>query len=183
MITQIDVRDVLARVGSSPMADLVTRPTGRAVRSSIESELARLSGRTVVVLDFSAVRMIDFSCADEIVAQLVHASLAEEIPADAFFLIRGLHDHMVEEVVEEVLRKRELALVAETSEGLRLVGSVDRDAQQAFARLVGRGQAAPEEVAADLAWPLDVARDVLAALAGRRLVLCDAGLYRPLSAA
>lgn len=183
MITQIDVRDVLSRVGAAPMGDLVTRHTGRAVRSSIESELARLSGRSVVVLDFSAVRMIDFSCADEIVAQLVQASLSKAIPTDAFFLVRGLHDHMVEEVVEEVLRKRELAMVAETSTGLRLVGSVDEEARAAFSSLVGRGQAAPEDLAVDLHWSVDVTRTVLASLAGRRLVLHDAGLYRPLTAA
>ena len=162
--------------------DLVTRPTGRAVRSSIETELARLSGRTVVVLDFSAVRIIDCSCADEIVAKLVQASLAIESPYDAFFLIRGLHEDQIGEL-EAVLRSQRLALVAETGGMLQLIGEVADDARLAFEHLAARGVAAAEELADELSWPLDAMRATLEELAGRRLVLLEAGRYHPPSAA
>lgn len=181
MITQIDVRNVLVQLGHG-RPDLVTRSTGRAVRSSIEEALRRLTRRTIVVLDFSDVRIIDCSCADEIVAKLVQASLAVEAPLDAIFLVRGLHDHQVDEI-EEVLRKQQLALVAETDGRLRLVGEVGDDAQLAFARLVARGASAAQELADELAWSLDDARAILENLALRRLVLHDAGLYQPPHAA
>jgi hypothetical protein len=182
VIRQIDVRTMLARALPSVQPDLVTRPTGRAVRTSIESELAALTGRTVVVLDFTDVRIIDCSCADEIVAQLVADSLAVEAARDAFFLIRGLTDDQLDDI-DEVLRRRDLALVAETSGRIRLIGAVAEETQVAFERLAERGGAAPEELAADLAWPLEAVQGTLAELTGRRLVLREAEHYRPLSAA
>ena len=113
MITQIDVRDVALRLGHGK-PDLVTRPTGRAVRSSIESALGALAGGTVVVLDFTDVRIIDCSCADEIVAKLVEASIGA-----AVFLLKGLHDDQIADI-EHVLRPRHLALTAEGSGMLRI---------------------------------------------------------------
>jgi hypothetical protein len=181
VITQIDVRGVLSRCVSDMQRDLVTRPTGRAVRTSIETELAALSGRTVVVLDFSDVRIIDCSCADEIVAKLVQASLAADAP-DAFFLIRGLDDDQIDDV-EAVLSRQELALVAETGGVLRLIGAVRDAARQLFGRLAARGPALAEELAIDLAWPVEDVRVALDELAMRHLVLRDAGRYRTPTAA
>jgi hypothetical protein len=183
VITEIDVRGVLARIGPDRQ-DLVTRHTGRAVRFSIESELSRLSGRAVVVLDFTAVRLIDCSCADEIVAKLVQGYLATEfpLPLDAFFLIRGLNDHQVDEL-EEVLRRQHLALVAESRGTIRLIGDVAEQARIAFERLAARGHAAAEDLADELAWPLDVVRAALDELALRHLVLHEAGSYQPPTAA
>ncbi len=181
MITQIDVREKLGQLGHG--LDLVTRPTGRAVRSSIELELANLTGRTVVVLDFSSVRIIDCSCADEIVAKLVQASLAAQAPLDAFFLVRGLDDHQIDDV-EEVLSAQRLAMVAEVGGRLMLVGAVADNARRAFGLLAERGRAAAEELADALSWPADFARAVLEELALRRLVLHDdAGHYQTPSAA
>jgi hypothetical protein len=180
VITQIDVRGVLARVGPDwpDRRDLVTRPTGRAVRSSIETELAMLSGRAVVVLDFSEVRILDCSCADEIVAKLVLASLVGESSLDAFFMIRGLNDHQMEDV-EAVLRRQQLVLVAEIGGALRLIGEVADDARLTFELLAVRGMAAAEELAAELARPLDAVRATLDELYLRRVLLCDSGCYRP----
>jgi hypothetical protein len=181
VITQIDVRGVLARIGPD-RPDLVTRPTGRAVRTSIETELASLTGRTVVVLDFSAVRIIDCSCADEIVAKLVRAYVATEMPLDAFFLIRGLEDHQIDDI-DAVLRRQCLAMVAETQGQVRLIGDVADDARLAFSLLAARGRAAAEELALDLAWPLELVLATLEDLALRRLVLRDAGHWLPPTAA
>jgi hypothetical protein len=181
VITQIDVRDVLARVGPD-RPDLVTRHTGRAVRTSIESELALLTGRSVVVLDFTAVRIIDYSCADEILAKLVQACLAAEDARDVFLLIRGLEDHQIEDL-DEVLRRQRLALVAEMQGSLRLVGEVADEARLAFALLAARGRAAAEELAVELAWPLESVLATLEQLALRRLVLREAGDWLPPTAA
>ncbi len=182
MITQIDVRGVLTRVVAEGHNDLVTRPTGRAVRSSIETELAQLTGLAVVVLDFSAVRIIDCSCADEIVAKLLLASLAADAAMPAIFLIRGLTDDQIDDI-GEVLRRQQLALVAESSGVLRLLGDVADRSRQAFERLAARGRAAAEDLAADLSWPLEDVRTALEELAGRRLVLRESGHYRAPSAA
>ena len=183
MIKQIDVRRVLAGLGPD-RPDLVTRPTGRAVRTSIEAELARLSGRKVIVLDFTSVRTMDCSCADEIVAKLVQGYLAAEVPAslDAFFLVRGLDEHQVLDL-DEVLRRQRLALVAETDGTVRLIGDVGEAEELAFERVAARGRAGAEELADELAWTLDAARELLDELAVRHLLLRDQGLYLPPTAA
>jgi hypothetical protein len=181
VITQIDVRGVLARVVPDHLTDLVTRHTGRAVRASIETELSRVAGRTVVVLDFSEVRIIDCSCADEIVAKLVAASLESAAGPDAFYVVRGLSDEQIDDV-EEVLRRQRLALVAEKSGSLRLLGEVADQARLVFEQLSGRGDTLAEDLAADLAWTLEEARAALDELAGRRLIMLEAGRYRALNA-
>ena len=130
MITEIDVRDVLIQLGHG-RPDLVTRPTGRAVRGSIEHELARLPRPAVIVLNFTSVRVIDCSCADEIVAKLVEQYLAGEDELGAVFLLRGLHDHQITDI-EEVVRSRRLALVAEVEGALRVIGEIGDDARAAF---------------------------------------------------
>jgi hypothetical protein len=178
VITQIDVFGVLASVGSGSHRDLVTRSTGRAVRSSIEMQLAQLTGLTVVVLDFSSVRLIDCSCADEIVAKLLQSSLAPEAGAATLFLIRGLNDHQIEEITE-VLKRHQLALVAESHGGLQLLGDVADQARLAFQRIAARGYAAATDLAADLAWPLEDVHAALSELTGRRLVIREDKLFYP----
>ncbi|TFG61608.1 MAG: hypothetical protein E4H28_08655, partial [Gemmatimonadales bacterium] len=54
---------------------LVTRHTGRAVRLSIERLVDERSGPSLTVIDFRDVAVIDFSCADEVVARLLHDTL------------------------------------------------------------------------------------------------------------
>ncbi len=184
MITQIDVRSVLARLDPD-RKDLVTRPTGRAVRSSIEVELAALAeaaGLAIVVLDFNGVRLMDLSCADEIVAKLLQGWVCPSARAQVCFLVRGLDDHQIDDI-EHVLRPQQLALVAESQGSLRLIGEVAEPWRVAFARLAERGRAAAEELAADLAWPLDEVRSALDQLALRRLVVEESGQYLPPCAA
>lgn len=178
MITQIDVLHMLNRVGSGAHRDLVTRSTGRAVRSSIEMELAQRSGLMVVVLDFSNVRLIDCSCADEIVAKLLQGSLAADAAGPTFFLIRGLNDHQIEEIAF-VLKRHQLALVAEAQGELQVLGEVAEQARLAFQRIAEKGRAAAADLARDLAWPMERVHEALSELTGRRLVMQDAELYRP----
>jgi hypothetical protein len=51
--------------------NLVTRETGTIIRARLESELMAESDPTVAFLDFSGVGVIDYSCADEVIAKLI----------------------------------------------------------------------------------------------------------------
>ena len=97
MINHIDVSTVLRRTVCDLYSNLVTRPTGAAVRTEIETQVAALEGRTLTVIDFSNVNLLDFSCADEIVAKLLLrycVGEGSEAPAtEGYFLFRGLGDH------------------------------------------------------------------------------------------
>ena len=69
----IDLSRLHRRTLTSFYSNLVTRPTGRAVRMGVESQLADLDPADkacLSVLDFSQVQVLDYSCADEIVAKL-----------------------------------------------------------------------------------------------------------------
>lgn len=169
MITEIDVRGILTRTGR-PHSDLITRPTGRAVRSGIEAELGANGAGEVVILNFTDIRLIDCSCADEVLARLVQES-------PRVFLVRGLADHH-REAFEQVLGRARLAVVVEQDGSLTLLGAVAERARELFVRLARRGAAAADELAAELAWPVEEAAAALDDLAGRRLILSVQGRYQ-----
>ena len=109
MIQHIDVHAVLQRSVSSVYTDLVTRPTGRAVREEIERALAAAGGVRIAVMDFSRVGCVDYSCADEVVAKLLRDGLL-------VLMLRGTTDGH-REALEPVLRGHGLAVVLERPDG------------------------------------------------------------------
>ena len=162
MIAEIDVRAVLSRSVCEFHSDLVTRPTGRAVRSGIEAHLLEHPDVTVVVLDCS--------CADEVVAQLLMRS-AGGASRGTYFVLRGLAA-MHAEQLDDVLRRHGLALVAEErGGGKRLLGGVTDLMRAAWEQVMRIGAALPEDLAAELAWPVDEVRRALDELLARRLVM------------
>jgi len=103
----IDLRRVLQRTVADGYGDLVTRRTGAAVRGGIERELAQGDWSEPAVIDFGAVRCLDLSCADEIVAKLVLQYGSRR------FFFRGLTLSQ-REALESVLEHHGLAVVAVT---------------------------------------------------------------------
>lgn len=183
MIAEIDVRAVLSRSVCEFHSDLVTRSTGRAVRSGIEAHLQEHPDITVVVLDFSAVRVLDCSCADEIVAQLLLRSEPAAQGRGTYFLVRGL-DEVHADQIDEVLRRHGLTLVAEERGGAkRLLGWATDPMRTAWESVDSHGSALPEDLASELSWPVDEARRALDELAGHRLVMRADAHYLPLTAA
>jgi hypothetical protein len=111
----IDIGQVLQHTETSLFAQLVTRPTGRAVRMAIETRLHGAGPRSLSLIDFSEVSVLDFSCADEVVAKLIQRYL-EPDPHEAFFVFRGVHEPHRDQVAY-VLERQGLLAVAETAPG------------------------------------------------------------------
>jgi hypothetical protein len=156
-------------------SNLVTRPTGAAVRAQIES-LLRESGRALAVIDFTHVRMIDFSCADEVVAKLLLRYCDDLPPREAYFIFRGVNEaHW--DAIEVVLEQRGLALLVEAEHGLELRGTLNDDERQAWEVVRRRGQARPADVAGDLGGDDADAERLLETLHRRRLVMAVDGEY------
>ena len=107
MISHINVHAVLQQAVAGFYTDLVTRPTGRAVRENIERALPP---GTVAVMDFTGVGCLDYSCADEIVAKLVRDKVK-------VLLLRGLTDAH-REAIEPVLAGAGLAVLCERPDGV-----------------------------------------------------------------
>lgn len=167
----IDLRAILRKSVTTLYADLVTRPTGRAVRVGIEQQIAALAGPCVSVIDFSQVGILDFSCADEILARLLARYRGTDRPAEAFFFLRGLAEHH-REPIQCVLDRHGLLIGGRTLEGERcLLGPADgvvRDVWSAIEEM-GRGTAA--ELARRLRVGDDLVESGLAALADQRAVV------------
>jgi hypothetical protein len=167
----IDLRALLRKSVTTLYADLVTRPTGRAVRLGIEQQIVSLSAPCVSVIDFSQVGILDFSCADEIVARLLLRYRAADRPADAFFFVRGLADHH-REPIECVLDRHGLLLGGQTREGMRgLLGPADDDLRKVWEALEELGKGTAIELARRLRITDSAAGDGLAALAEQRAAL------------
>lgn len=141
----IDVGKVLQRTVASLYSNLVTRPTGRAVRMAIETQLQTTRARSLSLIDLSEVVIIDFSCADEVVAKLLIDS-RERAAHEAFFVFRGVHEPHRDQI-EAVLERRRLAAVAETEPGTyRLLGQRTPEEDRVWAELEVRGLVGPDQV-------------------------------------
>ena len=108
MIHSIDVSAVLRQAVRVSYADLVTRATGRAVREHIERVYMADPGG-VARMDFTGVRCIDYSCADEIVAKLLR-------DRGVVLVLRGISDGH-REAIEPVLQGHGLAAVLANPDG------------------------------------------------------------------
>ena len=178
MIQTIRMGRVLSEAVAAPYRNLVTRPTGAAVRTRIEATLAG-SNCLTALLDFSEIELVDLSCADEVVAKLLLT------PGTAYFVVlQGLReDH--HEAIDHVLTHHRLAIVAVPPgcRAPRLLGWVQADAREAFAHISESGPLDVIELARALGWPESRSREALGDLTLLRLVRPVGELYYPLQTA
>jgi hypothetical protein len=178
VIQTIRIGHLLREAVAAPYRNLVTRPTGAAVRIRIEEALAGSTCLTAL-LDFSGIELVDLSCADEVVAKLLIA-----VRTAYFVVLQGLReDH--HEAIEHVLVHHRLAVAAmpPDSRDPRLLGWVRADARRAFACVCDHGPLAVPDLCTVLRWPEPRGRDALHDLAVLRLVRPIGELYHPLPTA
>jgi hypothetical protein len=170
VITHIDVCTLLRRTECGLYSNLVTRPTGAAVRTEIETMLKSTGQRTLTVIDFSNVGLLDFSCADEIVAKLLLREAGEGVP-EGYFVFRGIHEHHLD-AIEHVLERHRLAMVAEEPGAEpRLVGIVAESEDAVWRALRRRGPATATELAEVTRLAPDETRAILEGLCRRKLAM------------
>jgi hypothetical protein len=133
LINHIDVSSILRKSVCELYSNLVTRPTGAAVRCEIEQELDRNGDRALTVIDFSHVGLLDFSCADEIVAKLLLQYVSVDAPRrEVYFVFRGISESHLE-AIEAVLERHRLALVTQRADGeSRLIGIIGLEERRAW---------------------------------------------------
>jgi hypothetical protein len=134
----IDVGHLLQGTVASLYSHLVTRQTGRAVRMAIETQLAEAGEWSLSVIDLSEVEVLDFSCADEVVAKLLQR-FGDTRGREAFFVFRGVREPHRDQI-DVVLRRQHLAAVAETLPGkFELLGECTEEEDEAWRLLEKRG--------------------------------------------
>ena len=181
MISHIDVSSVLKRSVCDLYSNLVTRPTGAAVRIGIEHHLDEIGDKALAILDFSHVGLLDFSCADEIVAKLLMQYVSVDIPRrEVYFVFYGMSEsHM--EAIEAVLERHDLALVTQLGdEEAQLVGNVDGEQRNAWEKIRDMGSARAADLADATGMPAERAARTLETLWQRRLVIRQESGYFPL---
>jgi len=179
-MTRIDVGSVLRHSANVPFSDLVTRSTGAAVRRCIEREIAGLQAGDVAMLDFSHIGMMDYSCADEVVAKLLLALAArDEVPG--YVVFHGITDAHLE-AIEVVLDHHGLALVVQFADGgARLVGAVNEEERAVWDMVNARGSAIAEDVALAVGRGSIEMTLILDSLQRRRLLRHDGLAYATVS--
>lgn len=177
MTQTIRVDQLLRETVQGPYCDLVTRSTGRAVRTSIQQRLSARPG-SLALIDFSDVGLVDFSCADEVVAKLLL-----EPGTGTTIVLQGLREEQLE-AIEHVLEHHDLvALVHDPASGVaRMVGRVSPDLRTAFFTLQQSSPSTVEMLAQRIGWAVERAEAALLSLVRLRLALSgEEGFVVPLA--
>ena len=171
-LVQIDVGSLVQRSVATLYSHLVTRPTGRAVRLAIENLRADAGDAAFSVIDLSEVTVLDFSCADEVVAKLLLRYLDADRPREAYFVILGVGELHREPIVA-VLERQRLATVAQLDTGAyELLGVCSGAEEAAWHMVEAHGRIRRDQIEELLPAPQD--RRALDDLVRRRLVFDDA---------
>jgi len=177
MMERIELSPVLHEALGATTCDLVTRPTGAAVRERIEAKISE-SPHPTTQLDFQAIRLLDFSCADEVVAKLLLRDGGERPRYVVLVNVDEAHC----EAITHVLETHRLSVVAVPVEREQpsLLGFRTPDLVAAFESVVASGPGDARRLAERLGWTIERAADALQSLALRRLVQAGSGTYCPL---
>ena len=114
-----DLYRILKEELKNGSSDLVTRQSGQAIRERIEKDIVIEEDRSVVAIDFSGIGIVDYSCADEIVAKLVSRLLSNEY-GEKYIVLKGLNEHQKENI-EVALERKDLAVMAIMENGTELL--------------------------------------------------------------
>ncbi|MFQ5841257.1 MAG: hypothetical protein ACE5I8_02370 [Thermodesulfobacteriota bacterium] len=101
--------------------NLVTRETGVVIRERLERELIADIDPTVAFLDFSGVGVVDYSCADEVIAKLISRLLSGEY-GDKFIVLKGLSSNQMENIEVALERKKLAVLSLQEAGGSQVIG-------------------------------------------------------------
>ena len=169
MTVNIDVGTVLRGTVCDLYSNLVTRPTGAAVRTAIEQQVSEVGASVVTTIDFSQVNLLDFSCADEIVAKLL-LRYASDDGLPGFLTFRGIHEGHIDPI-ETVLERHALALVSWHEGAAELFGHVDDDERRHWEAVRDHGPVWADSLAPILAVSETSVAAQLERLRGRRLIM------------
>ena len=149
--------------------DLVTRTSGQIIRERIERDIAHEENGTIVALDFSKIGIIDYSCADEIVAKLVSRLLGDEY-GDKYIVLTGVNENQRENI-EAALERKELAVMAEMQGGKKiLLGSLNNYLKETLSLILKKGRITAKDLSESMKLEANTSGTRLLNLYKKRLV-------------
>jgi hypothetical protein len=126
--------------------NLVTRETGVVIRERLERELTGTSDPTVAFLDFSGVGVIDFSCADEVIAKLISRLLSGEY-GEKFVVLQGLSPNQMENIEVALERKKLAVLYLREGGGWQVIGFLNNYLRKTLVSVMERRSMTLRELA------------------------------------
>jgi hypothetical protein len=150
-------------------SDLVTRPSGQVIRNRIEKDIGKEKNGEVVALDFSKIGIIDYSCADEVIAKLISRLLSNEY-GDRYIILTGLNENQKENI-EVALERKDLAVMAEVRNGKKiLIGSLNNYLKETLNLILKRGKITAKELSEAMSLEANTSGTRLLNLHKKRLV-------------
>lgn len=125
--------------------DLVTRPSGQVIRDRIENDIEKEEDGSIIALDFSMIGIIDYSCADEIVAKLISRLLGGEY-GNKYIILDGLNENQKENI-EVALERKDLAVMAGMRNGNKiLLGNINNYLKQTLDFILERDKITAKDI-------------------------------------
>jgi GDP-D-mannose dehydratase len=150
-------------------SDLVTRQSGQVIRDRIEREIEKAKNGEVIALDFSNIGIIDYSCADEVIAKLISRLLSGEY-GDKYIILTGINENQKENI-EVALERKDLAAIAQMNNGKKiLIGNLNNYLKETFNFIFKKGKITASELSESLKIPANTSGTRLLNLYKKRLV-------------
>ncbi len=164
-----DLHKLLKEELKNGSSDLVTRPSGQVIRDRIERDIGNEEDGAVIAIDFSKIGVIDYSCADEIVAKLVSRLLGGEY-GNRYIILTGLNENQ-EENIEVALERKGLAAMVELRNGKKiLLGSLNNYLKQTLNLVMKKGRITAKDLSQDMNLEANTSGTRLLNLHKKRLV-------------
>jgi len=114
-------------------------PSGQVIRERIERDITKEKDGKIIALDFSKIRIIDYSCADKIVAKLIACLLSGEY-GDKYIILSDLNENQKENI-EVTLERKKLAVIAEMKDGKKvLIGNLNNYLKETLNLILKKGK-------------------------------------------
>lgn len=126
-------------------SDLVTRRSGQVIRERIERDITEEKNGEIIALDFTKIGVIDYSCADEIIAKLISRLLSGEY-GDKYIVLTGLNENQKENI-EVALERKDLAVMAQMRNSEKtLLGSLNNYLKETLHFILKRNKITAKEL-------------------------------------
>lgn len=156
-------------IGSSEPGLLVTREVGDDTKEAVCRQLAALTLNTVMELDFSNIRFIDVSCADEVVVRVSARLEAGEFP-DRFMILTNVQEQHTENI-HVALKVAKKAVLVRNERGRQILGELITSFRDALESVIESKEITAKELQQKMGYAtINQASTVLTSLYDKRLV-------------
>jgi len=137
-------------VGAPKKDLLIMREIGEKTKEAICRRISRLEPNSVLEMDFSSIRFMDVSCADEIVVKVLARLEAGEFP-DRFIILSRINAQHRENI-ETALEVAKKAVIVKENKGWSLMGELVNSYREALSTIMELGSVTARELQQEMGY-------------------------------